>query len=194
MFKTVSMAAVTAALVSMAVPSLAQNGTGSDPAPQPGLAAPGTGAAPDPAVSAAEPAPRPVEGQIRLQSENTILARDLLGAPVTSPSEESIGDIKDLIVTLDGEVQGVVIGVGGFLGIGEKSVAVEMDAISVAPDDDGIARIYLSATRADLEAAPAFETIAVQEANAVAREMQQDMAEEGALPDPETGTGTAPVN
>ena len=40
---------------------------------------------------------------------------------------QSIGDINDLVVAEDGSIEAVVIGVGGFLGMGEKSVAVPFD-------------------------------------------------------------------
>jgi len=67
-----------------------------------------------------------VEGTILPQDENTVLAADLIGLPVYNMSDETIGDINDMIVTFDGKVQGLVIGVGGFLGIGEKDVDVEL--------------------------------------------------------------------
>ena len=71
------------------------------------------------AEAPAEEVAKPVEGQITMQSENTILADDLIGSNVYSDAGEKIGDVEDLIVSLDGSVEGVVIGVGGFLGIGE---------------------------------------------------------------------------
>ncbi|NUH66190.1 PRC-barrel domain-containing protein [Sulfitobacter sp. S0837] len=104
-----------------------------------------------------EPA-KPVEGQITMQSENTILAEDLIGSNIYSDAGEKIGDVDDLIVNLDGSVEGVVIGVGGFLGIGEKWVAVKMDSLSTMTDESGALRLVSSATKADLEAAEAFKT------------------------------------
>lgn len=134
------------------------------------------------AAPEAEAPPAPVEGQIILQSENTILADDLIGSRVYSESGDTIGDINDLIVNLDGTVDGVVIGVGGFLGIGEKDVAVQMDALNVASDaETGSVRLMLSATREDLEAAPVFKTAADQKAEADAEQMQQQL-EEGVAP------------
>src|SRR5262249_51161657 len=67
----------------------------------------------------AEPA-KPVKGQIVLQDKNSILASTLIGSTVYSPDNQKVGDINDVIVGLDGKVEGVVIGVGGFLGLGEK--------------------------------------------------------------------------
>lgn len=108
--------------------------------------------------------PKAVEGQIILQSEDTILANDLIGSSVYSPDGETVGDINDLIVNFNGDVEGVVIGVGGFLGIGEKEVAVEMAAISLLTPEDGEVRLILDATKEDLEAAEEFKTAAAQRA------------------------------
>lgn len=122
------------------------------------------GMAPDAETTEAEAPPKPVEGQIVMQSENTILANDLIGRRVYSGADETVGDINDLIVNLDGSVEGVVIGVGGFLGMGEKKVAVEMSAITVSAEPQtGNIRLVLSSTREDLEAAPEFRTAEEQQ-------------------------------
>jgi sporulation protein YlmC with PRC-barrel domain len=115
-------------------------------------------AAPATEMAEAEPATKPVEGQIVMQDEDTILSSDLVGANVYSSGGEAIGEINDLIVRLDGAVEGVVIGVGGFLGLGEKDVAVEMASLSTSTDESGALRLITSATRADLEAAEEFLT------------------------------------
>jgi PRC-barrel domain len=111
----------------------------------------------------AEPA-KPVKGQIVLQDKNSILASTLIGSTVYSPANETVGDINDVIVGLDGKVQGVVIGVGGFLGLGEKDVAVKMDQLTVQPEDanKNNVRLILNSTKADLEAAPEFQSVAAQ--------------------------------
>ncbi|MCZ4366955.1 PRC-barrel domain-containing protein [Sulfitobacter dubius] len=136
---------------------------------------------------AEEPA-KPVEGQITMQSENTILADDLIGSNVYSDAGEKIGDVDDLIVNLDGTVEGVVIGVGGFLGMGEKWVAVKMDSLSTMTDESGTLRLVSSATKTDLEAAEAFKTAQDMEA-------EQQALENAAPQDPNAvGTATAPAN
>jgi len=109
-----------------------------------------------------QPAPKPVVGQIVLQSNGTVLAGDLIGSNVYNGENEVIGDINDLIINTSGSVDGVVIGVGGFLGIGEKDVAVEMSTIAFIVPEEGNARLILNATREDLEAAESFKTTAVQ--------------------------------
>jgi hypothetical protein len=58
---------------------------------------------------------------------------DLEGKPVYGAEGDNIGDIKDVLVSRDGRVTAVLIGVGGFLGIGEKDVAVSMTALEFGP-------------------------------------------------------------
>ena len=107
---------------------------------------------------------KPVEGQIVLQDQNSILASTLIGSTVYTPADETVGDINDVIVGLDGQIQGVVIGVGGFLGLGEKDVAVKMDKLTVQPQDENKnnVRLIMNASKADLEAAPEFKSVAAQ--------------------------------
>lgn len=134
-----------------------------------------------------EAAPAPVEGQIILQSEDTILADDLIGSRVYSDVGETVGDINDLIIHLDGSVEGLVIGVGGFLGLGEKDVAVEMDSLSLSTDPEfGTIRLMLSTTREELEAAPEFKTAAEQQFEAESEQMQQKLEEGVATSAPAT--------
>ena len=138
----------------------------------------------------------PVEGQIVLQSENTILAADLIGLTVYSPTDEEVGEINDLIVSFEGVVEGVIVGVGGFLGIGEKDVAIEMQALELIPDEEEEPRLVLSTTKEELEAAPGFVTRSEQEAEAEAEaareQLEADAATTAPLPeepvDPATTT------
>lgn len=54
----------------------------------------------------------------------------LVGVPIYGPDNKSVGKITDMLMGKDGKVTFVVIGVGGFLGIGEKDVAVPFDAVA----------------------------------------------------------------
>ncbi|MBJ3777294.1 PRC-barrel domain-containing protein [Acuticoccus mangrovi] len=100
----------------------------------------------------------PVEGQIFEQSPDTFLASTLLDTVVMNASDEKIGDINDMVITADGQVSGVVIGVGGFLGIGEKDVAIELSRLDISEDEDGDLVFMLDATEEELKAAPEFMT------------------------------------
>jgi sporulation protein YlmC with PRC-barrel domain len=55
---------------------------------------------------------------------NQMMASKLIGTTVVSANNEAIGDVNDVIVDRNGQAMAVVVGVGGFLGIGEKDVAV----------------------------------------------------------------------
>lgn len=56
-------------------------------------------------------------------------ASKLMGLNVYNDSNEKLGDINELILNKDGKVSAVVIGVGGFLGMGEHDIAVSMDKL-----------------------------------------------------------------
>jgi sporulation protein YlmC with PRC-barrel domain len=56
-------------------------------------------------------------------------ASKLVGLNVYNDQNESLGSINDLLTDKSGNIKGVVIGVGGFLGVGEHLVAVSFDKI-----------------------------------------------------------------
>lgn len=114
--------------------------------------APGTDAN-KPAATPATPAP--AAQFVTKENPNEILVGNLWNKPIYDASGKQIGDLKDMIVTPEGKIQALVIGVGGFLGLGEKSVAVNFDYLekngSIKPD-----RITLKMTDQDLRNAPNF--------------------------------------
>lgn len=86
-------------------------------------------------------------------------ASKIIGAPVysgTAEDAEQVGTISDLILTPDGSIGAVVIGVGGFLGIGEKSVAADFRGLELTVAADNTTRWVLPTTAEALEAAPEF--------------------------------------
>jgi hypothetical protein len=48
---------------------------------------------------------------------------------VYDPSDNKIGDVDDVLIDKEGRVTAVIIGVGGFLGMGEKDVAVPFSSV-----------------------------------------------------------------
>jgi sporulation protein YlmC with PRC-barrel domain len=58
----------------------------------------------------------------------------LVGLNVYNDSNESLGSINDLLADKSGNIKGVVIGVGGFLGVGEHLVAVAIDKVKFVDD------------------------------------------------------------
>ncbi len=59
------------------------------------------------------------------------------GSDVVGPDDASIGSVSDLLFDGTGKIIGVVVGVGGFLGIGTKTVAIDMSAFNAMPADTG---------------------------------------------------------
>ena len=62
-----------------------------------------------------------------------IMGSDLRGTRVYGANNESIGDISDLLLDRQGQVVAAIVGVGGFLGIGQKDVAVPFQALEIVP-------------------------------------------------------------
>jgi sporulation protein YlmC with PRC-barrel domain len=56
-------------------------------------------------------------------------ASKLMGLDVYNEANEKLGDVNELILDKDGKVHAVIIGVGGFLGMGEHDIAVSMDKL-----------------------------------------------------------------
>jgi hypothetical protein len=158
MIRTISYAALALFIVSAPASVLAQNAPATEPAGQPpAVVLPDVSAAPD-AVAKENP-PKPVEGQIILQDKATFLASAIIGGNVYSPSNESVGDVNDLVIKPTGEIEAVVVGVGGFVGIGEKNVAIALNRFTMEPTPDlASTKLVLNATKEELEAAPAFKS------------------------------------
>jgi ElaB/YqjD/DUF883 family membrane-anchored ribosome-binding protein len=95
---------------------------------------------------------------ITAQKPTEYLVKDrLIGAKVKNSSGEIVGDIEDLIVDNSDHVTGAVMGVGGFLGIGEKKIAVNTSALQLEVTDGKMNVILPAATKDALKGAPAFE-------------------------------------
>lgn len=65
----------------------------------------------------------------RMMLKDNWRASKLMGLDVYNESNEKLGDVNELILDKTGKVTAVVIGVGGFLGMGEHDIAVSMDKL-----------------------------------------------------------------
>ena len=86
-----------------------------------------------------------------------ISAEDFIGTTVYGANDENVGEIGDVVLSEDGKVDAVIIDVGGFLGIGEKEVAVGMDNLKFLSDEDGDLYLYTEFTEEQLEAQPEYD-------------------------------------
>lgn len=124
------------------------------------------------------------------------LGSRLIGQPVYSSEgddAEEIGNISDLVFAEDGQITAVVIGVGGFLGIGEKAVAVDFGSLEFTLAADNTERWVLPTTAEALTAAPDFVWAEDEPVDAPADAMAP--ADGGAMApaDPAAGGAMAPA-
>ncbi|KEP70280.1 hypothetical protein DL1_18635 [Thioclava dalianensis] len=80
----------------------------------------------------------------------------LNGEGVYGPNNDKVGDISKLVQSADGKVEGVVIDVGGFLGIGAKPVEIKADALTVFKNDTSIT-VHTNQTEEQLKSMPAYK-------------------------------------
>jgi len=135
------------------------------------------------------PAPEPIPEQ----AEHQVRAQSLLGVDVSN-GQDTIGEVSDLVVTEDGQVEAIVVGVGGFLGIGEKPVALAWNSIKLT-EQDGSRVILVSATREQLEGMPTYKTLEDKqaEADAAAAQQQVQQQQQGLVPSPGVAPPPAPA-
>jgi len=105
---------------------------------------------------------------ITQQTDQEKLASKWIGQTIYNQADENVGDVNDLVIGQNGQIDAVVIGVGGFLGIGEKNVAVPFSAVQAATDTDGNMKLVVQLSKDDFNKAPEFLTLADIKAKAEA--------------------------
>lgn len=81
------------------------------------------------AQSSTSTAPAPAANATQMHQEGDWRASKLVGVNVYNDSNDKIGSINDIILDKSGKVATVILGVGGFLGVGEHLVAVKFDQL-----------------------------------------------------------------
>ncbi|NIY72106.1 hypothetical protein HCZ30_06620 [Marivivens donghaensis] len=85
-------------------------------------------------------------------------AEELIDADVVNAENDTVSSIDDLILNEDGSIQAVIMDVGGFLGIGEKSVEVSYDELTILKQEDGEdIKVYMNTTEDALNSMPEYE-------------------------------------
>lgn len=137
----------------------------------------------------------PMEGQMTEFSDNAYQATNLMGMAVWIPQEgteqnwelsaelseapddwEQIADLGDFIMTPEGQLEAVILDVGGFLGMGEKQVAVSFDDLKIVPDADDAGDYFVVYTgdRSIITEGEAFDAAWLHDAEMEAEEMEQE--------------------
>ena len=104
------------------------------------------------------------------QSSDQLVFSKFKGTDVMGPDNTHVGDVNDMLFDKNGKIMALIVGVGGFLGIGEKNVAIDMSAFEVMPADTGVnnavraatedptkVKLKVSWTKDQLKTAPDFE-------------------------------------
>jgi sporulation protein YlmC with PRC-barrel domain len=86
-----------------------------------------------------------------------IRAEEMIGTTVYGADDANVGEIGDIVLTSDGKIDAYVVDVGGFLGMGEKEVAIGSDNLAFMVDDQGNKYLYTTFTKEQLDAAPAYD-------------------------------------
>jgi hypothetical protein len=124
---------------------------------------------------------------LEVQDEAQFLADDeVIGKDVVNVKDEKVGTIADLVMDEEQKLVGVVLSVGGFLGLGDKWVAIPVEQIQF-PAPDQPARLLVAVTEEQLTNAPDFQTRATVEAEKAAAQAQQQQMQQQ-IPPPATTT------
>jgi hypothetical protein len=117
---------------------------------------------------------------INAQNTDQWLSSNFIGVDVVGPDDQKIGDVADILFEKNGNVVGYVVGVGGFLGIGAKNVALAPSSFTVVPANADRAttgsaastasaddvKLKLNMTKDQLQQAASFESKREQDAKA----------------------------
>lgn len=114
---------------------------------------------------------------INSQNTDQWLSSSFIGVDVIGPDEAKIGDVSDILFDKNGNVVGYIVGVGGFLGIGAKNVALAPSSFQVVPATSSTTgsaggtstddvKLKLNMTKDQLQQAASFESKRDQDAKA----------------------------
>ena len=135
---------------------MAQTNTSpSTPSTPPAATAPST----SPSPSASTTAPKSGAAHfVQKQGSDQWLFSRFKGTDVIGTDDKKIGDVSDVLFDKDKKILAYIVGVGGFLGIGSKDVAIDPASFQMVPGkDQNDVKLRLAMTKDELKAAPAFE-------------------------------------
>lgn len=94
------------------------------------------------------------DGMVAVDSA-TLVSDDIIGASVYGPNNESIGKVSELKLSADNQAEQIMVDVGGFLGIGSKTVALPIsDVEMMRKGDNGAVTMHITMTEDQLKALP----------------------------------------
>jgi hypothetical protein len=115
---------------------------------------------PPPTTAASAPAPGPPDAEVK-PLDNSVVT--VLGKKVQGPKGEDMGRVVDVLADASGRVRIAVIEFGGFLGVGNRRIAVDWSLLRFNPDDEA-KPLTLSVSRKKLQSAPEYKNSAYPQA------------------------------
>jgi sporulation protein YlmC with PRC-barrel domain len=88
---------------------------------------------------------------------DSVTVTDWYKQNVYDPNNNKIGEVMDVLLDKSGKVTSLIVGVGGFLGAGEKDVAVPFEAVQVTSKNNNKWYLVMNTTKDDLKSAPGFK-------------------------------------
>ena len=154
---------ITTAIAALTIGAANAEGT-QQTAPSATPAPPASTATPDSSMKSSEmskPAASTSSAKfVNSQRQDQYLASKFKGTDVIGSDSQKIGDVSDILFDKDGKIEAYVVGVGGFLGIGAKDVALAPNAFEVVPGDktkNESDKLKLAMTKEELKQAANFE-------------------------------------
>jgi sporulation protein YlmC with PRC-barrel domain len=119
-------------------------------------------------MGSANPAAPPPQLQavITQQQDSQVRVYRLVGSKAVGADGQAIGKVDDLLLDRDQKMVAVIVSVGGFLGMGSKSVALPASRVDISQAYGDERVVKVDATKDELIAAPAFKTREVMKAEA----------------------------
>jgi len=134
--------------------ALAQTST----SPSTGSTPNATSSTPTPSTAATPSAAGKAEF-VAKQTPDQHLASKFKGTDVVGTDDKKIGDVSDVLFDKDNKIVAFIVGVGGFLGIGQKDVAIAPASFQTVAGtgDSSDLKLRLAMSKDELKAAPSFE-------------------------------------
>lgn len=102
-------------------------------------------------------APSQTSGDMFYTQRGEWLTSKFMGVSVDNFAKEKIGDINELLIDKNGNVAYTIIGVGGFLGVGERHAAMSFSSLQLTRDTDGKPLVRVNVTKDQLKSMPEWK-------------------------------------
>jgi len=96
-------------------------------------------------------------GKVAFNAKGEMSGQALIGAKLTNPAHENVGEIKEIYIGNDGQINNVVASVGGFLGVGNRDVSLAWKDLKVTRDKDDLV-VMTSASKDQLKSLPEYRS------------------------------------